>query len=169
MALNVDVFYSALQQMSASESNAVWYEVLRQHFPFPQFIIAPEHDLGNIKLSLVVLEVKNGNIRRVFAFRGKPGGNSPNAFMGYAAEAASYLPRMKQVLDGRHYGMLAAGEKVAILEFAIVRDLDQVCKVVGPNLRLDTVPNVAHWNIETHAARLDQILTFIVTEIRKAP
>jgi len=171
MAAAVAPYYGVLGgQVEESTVNAIWYEALRQSFPFPQFIIAPEYYTpNNTKVDLVVLENTNNGLRPVFAYEGKRGPITPNLFMNHVAQAAGYLPAMTRLRNGRYYGMLAAGKSVAILEYAAGGGNNQVLKVYGPNLALNTNYNTSPWDIQARTQDLDQILLAINNEIQNTP
>ena len=163
---NVDC-YALLGEAEESIVNGIWYEILRRHFPFPQFIIAPEtYNQHGRRIDLCVLENTNDGPREVFSYEGKHGG-TPTQFWTHLQQAGQYLRHMTRMSNGRRYGMLAAGQDAIILEYA--QGGQALLKVTGPNLSINFDHNTNSWDVRDRAQSFDQILKAINTEIGNTP
>jgi hypothetical protein len=166
MANHVQQYWPVLGLNSLRESisNAVWYTVLADRFRFPDYIIAPEYYLDDgTKVDLVVLERKGDDLWPVFAMEGKGNPCSDWEFTQAAAQARPYISQMKRMSNGRRYGMIVAGKKVSILAWSGGNDLR---KVIGTNLALDTTDNLTAWDIQNNSEALDNIFNAVEALIR---
>ena len=160
-------YYALLDQAEESVVNGIWYEILRRHFPFPQFIIAPEtYNQQGRRIDLCVLQNTNNGLRPVFSYEGKHDG-TPNQFWTDLPQAGQYMRHMTRMHNGRRYGMLAAGQDAIILEYA--PGGQALLKVTGPNLPINSDHNTNSWDVQDRAQSFDQILRAINTEIGITP
>ena len=159
--------FAFLAHAEESAVNGIWYEILRHYFPFPQFIIAPEtYNKKGRRIDLCVLQNTNNGPRPVFSYEGKHGG-TPTEFWLDLHQAGQYLPTMTRMHNGRHYGMLAAGQHAIILEYA--QGGQALLQVTGPNLATNHDHNTNSWDVRAHEQSFDKILTAIRTEINTTP
>ena len=152
-------------QVRESIVNAVWNQLLREVFQYPGFALAPEFYTDNgRKVDLVALGLTNtpGQLASAFAYEGKKGTVTENEFIQAVKQATQYLPYMYRMKNGRYYGMVAAGRKVAIIDW--MDHAAQPMQVTGPNLHLDESFDIKSWDIQERAAKLDQILAAILQE-----
>jgi hypothetical protein len=88
----------AIQLMQEeSVTNGVWFALLSQAFPFPQYIIAPEHWSHDTRRGdLFILRVDNGSYKPVFAFEGK----SVDAKGSFESNTPQIRGYMKDIIKG---------------------------------------------------------------------
>ena len=75
---------------------------------------------------------------------------------------------MYRLKDGRWYGMVCAGRKVVILEYAQGGGRYQIKQVYGKDLSQDVTDNIKIWDIENGAAKIDVVLGAILQEVFKS-
>jgi len=168
----INAFYNAMGPGAVRESiiNGIWYEAIRQHFPSPGFVIAPEwYTPNNTRVDLCILQVTNLGLRPVFAFEGKQGPMNQNQWATDVGQAAGYIQSMTRLSNGRYYGMLASGQGYVILEYAAGGGHNQVLKVTGGNLALNTSHDTTPWNAQAHANDIDNILGAIAAQVAMTP
>ncbi|KAK1622624.1 hypothetical protein BDP81DRAFT_441045 [Colletotrichum phormii] len=105
---------------SEAVSNGVWLEVLQHHFPPNRFTIAPEQNNQAGRADLTVFFMyndNNGNLcwDPIFTLEGKtPGVHITQA---HIIQASGYVRTLSSanLLNGRKFGMLVAGQEVVLL------------------------------------------------------
>ena len=155
--------------VSPSLVNAVWSQLLREVFQYPGFVIAPDYYTISPrykKVDLVACAPTKFNPRDtvapVFAYQGKEGPTSDPDFQNAVGQAAEYLQDMYGLKNGRKYGMVGAGRKVVILEYAEGGEKNQVKQVYGPDLSRDVADDIKIWDIVTEAEKIDKVLGAIL-------
>ena len=155
----------ANNETSEAVSNGMWYEVLRRHFPFPRFIIAPEqNNLAGDRPDLTVFAIDaTGQRKSVFTFEGKAPKTTTTQMLPAFGQASRYLTRLSAVngAGGRTFGMFAAGKSVVLMVYN-GGGAGQVKQWIRGDV------NTAYynwqdgwivWNIEVHAQIIDNFLT----------
>ena len=150
---------------SEAVSNGVWYEVLRTHFPYPKFIIAPEQrNQAGTRPDLTVFEIDaNVNWRPIFTFEGKAPNHAGMLEMDKAiGQAKNYLVGLKSAnqANGRTFGMVACGKSLALMVYNGGSGASVTQWTRGDvNLGAYNPPNGwGIWNIETKAQDIDGFL-----------
>lgn len=98
-----------------SQVNGVWAGILSIYFPFPEFIIAPEHwtEVGVSRGDLIVIHCDSG--KTVFTFEGKKEGINDSQWTAGTAQIQKYLSDGLRQIGQVGYGMLASGTDCAML------------------------------------------------------
>ncbi|KAF5586994.1 uncharacterized protein FSUBG_11924 [Fusarium subglutinans] len=111
---------------STSEAvcNGIWTEILRRHFPYPDFIIAPEQrQTTGVRPDLTIFAVfgkeKLAEWEPIFTFEGKAPKYEKSMVADGKAQAANYLPDLAWSKERKNmkYGMLACGKSFMILKY----------------------------------------------------
>ena len=171
---SLDKYYIDILSNQVRESivNAVWNQLLREVFQYPDFVLAPEYyTTNNQRVDLVpcgrTFKAQNPLVP-VFAYEGKKGPIGDAEWLQAIEQAAGYLPYIYRLKNGRYYGMVCAGRGVIILEFMPGGGHNQVLQVVGPNLLTDVTYNYQIWDIHFQAEKIDIILGAILQEVYKS-
>ena len=168
---NLDPVYLNILSHGVRESivNAVWNQLLREVFQYPDFVLAPEYyTLHEQRVDLVACGRTydpNDPLVPVFAYEGKEGPITDTKFFDAITQASRYLPDMYRLRNGRYYGMVCAGRKVVILEYAQGGGRYQMKQVYGKDLAQDVTDQIKIWDIELQAEKIDIVLRAILQEV----
>ena len=171
---NLDPVYLNILSYKVREStvNAVWNQLLQEVFQYPGFVLAPEFYTPNDqRVDLVACgqtHDPDNPLVPVFAYEGKEGPITPTQFFNAIAQASRYLPYMYRLRNGRYYGMVCAGRKVVILEYAQGGGRYQMKQVYGKDLSQDVTDNIKIWDIEFQAEKIDEVLGAIFQEVLRS-
>lgn len=117
-----------------SHVNAVWFQLLATTFPFPYYVIAPEYNTTHGRADLMVHKVRLDQheqvtaLTPVFAYEGKEK-CTEQAFAAIAQQGKGYIKQdLPRLYSEWRYGMIAAGEKVAVIATSDGFNIYQVLK-----------------------------------------
>lgn len=162
--------------------NGFWYQLLRHHFPFPEFIICPEAHVARaagggetLRADLLVLQVRPGRTdgyqtRVILAFEGKKGSRTERAFLSHTPQLSNYTSSCTPLV-GRKFGALASGPRFLIMAWTQASRHDDIRQITQQEGRipesLDRIM-VQDVNIQDQREGLDRILHYIHTQATTA-